>query len=90
MDGLESLLAHLPDIGGLGAIVAVVVIVIRMLAKADGRFNAEVRAHEETQRELDEQRAHRRSLEDELGEVKRQVAALRYEVADLRRQLGST
>jgi hypothetical protein len=90
VDGLESLLAHLPDIGGLGAIVAVVVIVIRMLAKADGRFNAEVRAHEETQQDLDDERAHRRRLEDEVGEVKRKVAALEDEVASLRRRLDPT
>lgn len=86
MDGLDSVLTHLPDIGGLGAVAAVVVIALRMLARADNRYNAEVKAHEVTQRELDDERDGRRRLEDELGEVKRQVVALRHEVAELRRR----
>jgi septal ring factor EnvC (AmiA/AmiB activator) len=86
LDGLDSILTHLPDIGGLGAVAAVVVIALRMLARADNRYNAEVKAHEETQRELDDERDGRRRLEDELGEVKRKLAALEYEVARLKRR----
>ena len=88
MDGLDTLL---PGAGALGLLAAIIGILIKfllndrkLLADADARYVAEVRAHEETQRRLDDERDARRKVEDDLG---KQIRELRDEVHTLRRQL---
>jgi hypothetical protein len=90
VDGLETLL---PGAGVFGLLATIIAILIRfvlndrkILAEADARYKAEVAAHEETQRRLDDERAARRKIEDDLG---RQIRDLCDEVHDLRRQVAA-
>lgn len=92
-----ALVALLPSFPAVGAVVVVVVVAIRMLVKADARYDAEVREHERTQQLLDEERARRRKAEDDLAQLatevhglKAEVVALRREVGDLRHRLGES
>jgi hypothetical protein len=89
VDGLESLLPGAGVFGLLATIIGILIKFVlsdrRVLAAADQRYQAEVKAHEQTQLRLDEERAARRKVEDELG---REVRELRDEVHDLRRQMA--
>lgn len=88
MDGLEAVFASLPGLGAFGGFAALMVLAIRMAAKADARYNAEVKEHKETQDELDDERERRRRLEEQLSEVKIEVQHLRTEVTMLRAQIA--
>lgn len=88
MDGFDPLLANLPGLGAYGGFVVLLILAVRMAAKSDSRYNAEVRDHEQTQRALDEERHRRRNVEEQLGEVRQEVRQLRAEVAALRRQIA--
>lgn len=83
MDGWDSILTALPGVGGYGGLGVVLVIAIRMVVKADSRYHTEVADHEATQQVLDDERNRRRKAEDDLGEVKSEVRALREQVARL-------
>lgn len=89
MDGLDALLANLPGLGAYGGFVVLLVLAVRMAVKSDGRYNAEVRDHEQTQQALDDERQRRRKVEEQLGEVRLEVQALRREVAALRAQIAA-
>ncbi len=94
---LPALLAAWPQ-GVIGiSVVGLVILALRvaysqrgLTEKSDKRYDDEVAAHKATQLALDEERARRRGIEDEMSEVKAEVRALRREVAALRRQLDGT
>lgn len=85
MAGLETLL---PASGALGTFAVIVAVLLRFLshdrkqlAEADRRYADEVRAHEATQARLDEERDHRRHLEDRFAELTRELAGVKQQVA---------
>jgi septal ring factor EnvC (AmiA/AmiB activator) len=83
VDGWDSILTALPGVGGYGGLGLVLVIAIRMVVKGDSRYNKEVADHEATQKTLDDERSRRRKAEDDLGEVKSEVRALKGQVTKL-------
>lgn len=101
-DGLAGLLAMWPQGTIAAGVLALVVLAIRLASsqrkitadadgrteKSDKRYDDEVRAHQATQKLLDEERDRRRKIEDEMSELKSEVRLLRREVAALRAQLN--
>jgi hypothetical protein len=83
VDGWDSLLTHLPGVGGYGALGLVLAIAVRMALGSDKRHRDEVAAHEATQEALDRERTRRREAEDAYSEVKAEVRELRTQVAKL-------
>jgi septal ring factor EnvC (AmiA/AmiB activator) len=93
VDGLGPLL---PGAGAVGVLAVVIGALIkflvndrRLLTLADARYKAEVADHEVTQKALDEERASRRKVEDNLAQVLREVARLRDEIQRLERQIAA-
>lgn len=83
-DGLAGVLPYVQQ-APLGIVV---IILLRLWARAVGDVRDERRDHERTQQALDGERERRRAVEDEVATVRREIAGLRAEVAALRRQLG--
>jgi hypothetical protein len=89
LDGLEKVLSNLPSLGAYGGFAVLLAMAVRMAWKSDARYNAEVDEHQQTQKALDDERDLRRRLEDDLGEVRREVQQLRAEVRGLRAQVAA-
>ena len=102
-DGLAGLLSMWPQGTIAAGVLALVVLAIRLASsqrkitadadgrteKSDKRYDDEVRAHQATQKLLDDERDRRRKIEDEMSELKSEVRLLRREVAALRVQLNA-
>lgn len=84
----ESVLQLLPGATGYTLLGAVTFLALRYAFIADRRWREEATDHQRTQDQLDDERARRRKVEDQVDELTREVKALKQEVAQLRGAVG--
>jgi polyhydroxyalkanoate synthesis regulator phasin len=92
---MDGLLETLPAAAPYGAAGALVFLALRFAFSArkvasdvDTRYRAEVADHERTQKVLDDERALRRQLQDEMGNMAAAMRRLEEKVAGLEQQVA--
>ncbi len=92
---MDGLVEWLPAVAPYGAAGSLVFLALRFAFSArkvasdvDARYRAEVVDHDRTQRALDDERARRRKVEDELGKMSAAVQRLEEKVAGLEMQVA--